>query len=105
LPLVAGGSACTALNVSAPGNAADVRLDLAGYDHDRGALHATLAHGGRTVTAFDAGTFSSDEGVFSLRGQPIGGLGGSAGGEWQLCVFGTEPRGGSGTLDTWSVHD
>jgi hypothetical protein len=105
LPLVDEGSACTTLTVTGSGNAADVRIDLAGHDEDRFALRATLAHGGQTEQVFDVGDFPRDRGVFSLDGRPLGGFRGNAQGEWRLCIVDTEPSGGEGTLDTWSIHD
>ncbi|MCB9558921.1 MAG: M4 family metallopeptidase [Kofleriaceae bacterium] len=105
LALVDNGQACTTLNVAGDGNAADVKLDLAGTHAWRSILRGTLSHGGVTVEAFPTGTFPSNAGSFSLTSRAVSGLSGSATGAWTLCIVDTDAYGDTGTLATWAVHD
>lgn len=97
------GSVCDVVSVSQSGNAADVRLDLAGQHSYGASLRGTLQHNGQMIDAFPAGTFAA--GAFTLSAQPVAGFTGSATGEWILCVIDVDAFGDTGTLDTWSVHD
>lgn len=105
LATVDNGSACTTLNVSATGNAADVKLDLAGSHAYRSVLRGTLTHNGVTVNAFPTATFPTGSGAFSLTARAVPGLSGDAAGSWQLCIIDTDAYGDTGVLNSWSVHN
>jgi Zn-dependent metalloprotease len=105
LPLVDNGQACHTLAVAGTGNASDVKLDIAGTHAYRSILRGTLAHNGTTVAAFPTGTFGNGAGSFSFTGRAVAGLGGSASGDWTLCIVDTDAFGDTGTLTSWSVHN
>jgi V8-like Glu-specific endopeptidase len=105
MPTIDNGSACTKLTVTGTGNAADVKVDLAGHHDWRSILSATLAHGSQTNAVFATGTFPRGAGDFSVTAKPISGFSGSAAGEWTLCIVDTDAFNDTGVLKTWSVHN
>lgn len=105
LPILDDGAACTSVNVTGSGNAAAVKLDLAGTHSYRSVLRATLAHGGVTKEAFPTGTFATGAGSFSQTSRAVAGFTGSATGTWTLCVVDTDAYGDTGSLGTWGVHE
>jgi vibriolysin len=105
LATVDNGSACTTVNVSGTGNAADVQLDLSGQHGWRSILRGTLAHNGTTVAAFPTATFPRQSGAFALTDRPIPGFTGSAAGDWTLCIIDTDAFGDTGVLNSWAVHN
>jgi len=105
LALVDNGQACTTLNVSGDGNAADVKLNVSGTHDWRAVLRGTLSHGGVTVEAFPTNTFPTGAGTFSFTNRAVSGFSGAATGSWQLCIVDTDAYGDTGTLATWSVHN
>lgn len=105
LALVDNGQACSTLTVTGEGNAADVKLDLAGSHTWRSILRGTLSHGGVTVAAFPVSTFASNTGSFTLSSRAVAGLSGTASGTWQLCIVDTDAYGDTGTLQSWAVHN
>jgi subtilisin-like proprotein convertase family protein len=105
LATIDNGSACTTLNVSQAGDAAAVRLDVAGRHDFRSILRGTLTHNGTTVAAFPVNTFPREGGNFSFTGRAVSGLSGSATGMWTLCIIDTDAFNDTGVLNTWSVHN
>jgi serine protease len=105
LALVDNGQACHTLSVTGSGDAADVKLDIAGNHAYRSILRGTLAHNGTTVAAFPTNTFANGSGSFSFTGRAVAGLSGSASGDWTLCIIDTDAFGDTGTLASWSVHN
>jgi subtilisin-like proprotein convertase family protein len=105
LPTVDNGQVCSTLTVAGTGNAADIKLDVAGHHDFRSILRGTLSHGGVTVTAFPTNTFPSGPGTFSLTARPVAGFSGSASGSWQLCIIDTDAFGDTGVLESWGVHN
>ena len=105
LALVDRGTVCASVNVATAGNAADVKLDLAGTHTYRAVLRATLAHNGVTAAAFATATFPASSGSFTLSSKAIAGFSGSATGAWTLCITDTDAYGDSGSLTSFGVHD
>jgi subtilisin-like proprotein convertase family protein len=105
VPTVDNGSVCDSVTVAGPGDAADVKLDLAGVHEWRSVLRGTLAHDGVVVQAFAAGTFPRQGGSFGFTDRAISGFSGSAAGTWTLCLIDTDAYGDTGTLQSWGVHD
>jgi Zn-dependent metalloprotease len=105
LALVDNGQACHTLAVTGTGNAADVKLDIAGRHDYRSSLRGTLAHNGVTVAAFPTGTFGNGAGNYSFTARAVSGLSGSATGDWTLCIIDTDAYGDTGALASWSVHN
>ena len=105
LATVDNGSACDSVTVTGAGDAADVKLDLAGVHGWRSILRGTLAHDGVVVQAFGTGTFPRQGGAFGFTDRAVAGLSGSATGVWTLCIIDTDPYGDTGTLQSWGVHD
>jgi Zn-dependent metalloprotease/subtilisin-like proprotein convertase family protein len=105
LALVDNGQACTNLTVADTGDAAGVKLDIAGTHSWRSVLRGTLAHNGTTVAAFPINTFPSNTGPFSFTARAVDGFSGTASGVWTLCLVDTDAFGDSGRLTTWSVHN
>jgi subtilisin-like proprotein convertase family protein len=105
LATVDNGSACTSIDVSGSGNAADVLLSISGNHAWRSVLRGTLEHNGTLVNAFPTGTFPSQSGAFSFTDRAVAGLSGDAGGEWTLCIIDTDAFGDTGVLSSWSIHN
>ncbi|MEQ8272931.1 MAG: trypsin-like serine protease [Deltaproteobacteria bacterium] len=99
------GVVCDTINVSASGDASDLRMDLDGVHDWRSILRGTLEHNGTTVEVFGTGTFPRQGGSFGFTDEAVGGFSGSASGAWTFCLFDTDAFGDSGTLRAWSVHD
>jgi V8-like Glu-specific endopeptidase len=96
------GPFCHTMAVELDGDAAKVKLDLAGTGLDPRNLQGTLAHAGTKVVAFPLDTLRGQNGAFSLFARPVGGFSGSAKGDWTLCL---ENFGAPATLTMWAVHD
>jgi subtilisin-like proprotein convertase family protein len=105
LATVDNGSACTTLNVTGTGSAADAKLSISGTHAWRSILRGTLAHNGVTVEAFPVGTFASNTGTFAFTDRAVAGLTGDPAGAWTLCIIDTDAFGDTGVLNSWSVHN
>ncbi len=106
LATVDNGTACTSVNVATTGgNAADVKLDIAGTHAWRAILRGTLAHNGVTAEAFPVNTFPIDTGPFSFTNRPVAGFTGDAAGMWTFCIIDTDAYNDVGNLASWAVHD
>ena len=103
LSTVDNGQVCHTVTVSASGDAAGVKLDIAGQHDYRSILRGTLSHGGVTRDAFPTGTFSSGAGSFGFTGRAVSGFTGSATGDWTLCIVDTDAYGDTGVLSSWAV--
>ena len=99
------GQVCSSVSVTAAGDASTVKLDLSGTHTYRSVLRATLAHNGKTLTAFATRSFPSSSGTFSLSSKAISGFSGSATGPWTVCVTDTDAFGDSGFLNSLAVHN
>src|SRR5262249_25833857 len=105
VPTVDNGQVCDTLTITTPGDAAAVKLDIAGQHAFRSILRGTLSHNVTTVEAFPVNTFPSGAGPFTFGNREVAGFTGSATGDWTLCVIDTDAFGDTGTLNSWGVHD
>src|SRR5207344_1551461 len=71
LPTIDNGTACTSLDVTGPGDASLVKLDISGNHDFRSILRGTLAHNGVTVDSFPTGTFPAGAGAFSFTNRTV----------------------------------
>jgi hypothetical protein len=97
---------CTSLNMTTRSDSRLAKLNISGSYTSRQSLSATLAHNGKTVVAFPAGTLPTGSGNYALTNRVVAtGLTGDTLGTWTLCVTDSSTAVTSGTIGTWSVHN
>jgi subtilisin-like proprotein convertase family protein len=107
LPTIDNGTACTSLNVATTGgDSAAAKLDFSGSHSFCSVLRGTLAHNGKTVTAFGTGALNvNGPCTFNVTKLVVPGLTGDSSGTWTFCVIDTDAHGDTGVINTWAVHD
>ena len=107
LPTIDNGTACTSLNVSTTGgDSAAAKLNFSGNHTFCSVLRATLAHNGKTVTAFGTGALAvNGPCTFNISNLVVPGLTGDSSGTWTFCITDTDAFGDTGVINSWAVHD
>jgi len=107
LPTVDNSTVCTSLNVATTGGvSASAQLDFSGNHDFCSSLSGTLAHNGKTVTAFARGQLNvNGPCTFNVTNHAVPGLTGDASGTWTFCITDNDAGGDTGRLNTWAVHN